>query len=304
MESGHRAEATTERKTHLATTADEGDHNRKLSSLSHSSSSSSGDPFEIVDDDADDDDNGTRKPNSGIATESPPAPVTEKAAADDETTSPGYRIPSHVFARSKSNAPMEWSTASNESLFSIHTGNMSFTREQLCWFQGDYAASSPIPMVDCSSNQPPSNQSPSNKPAEIVQPNVHDYDQSGVTESKAAETMREVIRENEDQNNQVNSPPKVCIQSASLNRGSDASGTSRQSFAFPILTENKSESLNLHAQKPSRVPSQPATPKVVQQEQSQPQPGAETPKQGNTPKANSNGIGRWFSCFPCCSYCC
>ncbi|KAJ8464767.1 hypothetical protein OPV22_027319 [Ensete ventricosum] len=32
------------------------------------------------------------------------------------------RIPSSVFDRTKSNTPMEWSVASNESLFSIHTG--------------------------------------------------------------------------------------------------------------------------------------------------------------------------------------
>ncbi|XP_060193398.1 uncharacterized protein LOC132622751 [Lycium barbarum] len=45
---------------------------------------------------------------------------------------PGYdpnRIPSSIFS-SKPNNGMEWSTASNESLFSIHMGNNSFSRDQ------------------------------------------------------------------------------------------------------------------------------------------------------------------------------
>nr|KYP52547.1 hypothetical protein KK1_025501 [Cajanus cajan] len=46
-------------------------------------------------------------------------------------SSPGYdpnRIPSSVFAN-RSTSPMEWSVASNESLFSIHLGNNSFSRD-------------------------------------------------------------------------------------------------------------------------------------------------------------------------------
>ncbi|CAN4079464.1 unnamed protein product [Withania somnifera] len=45
---------------------------------------------------------------------------------------PGYdpnRIPASIFS-SKPNNGMEWSTASNESLFSIHMGNNSFSRDQ------------------------------------------------------------------------------------------------------------------------------------------------------------------------------
>lgn len=41
------------------------------------------------------------------------------------------RIPSSVFERTKSTAPVEWSVASNESLFSIHAGNSSFSRDYL-----------------------------------------------------------------------------------------------------------------------------------------------------------------------------
>ncbi|KAI4339404.1 hypothetical protein MLD38_024351 [Melastoma candidum] len=40
------------------------------------------------------------------------------------------RIPASVFERSPSSTPAEWSIASNDSLFSIHIGNISFTRDQ------------------------------------------------------------------------------------------------------------------------------------------------------------------------------
>lgn len=61
--------------------------------------------------------------------ESPPVQVMERPP-----DASGYRIPPYVFARNKSNTlNPEWSTASNESLFSIHTGNMSFTRDQFSW---------------------------------------------------------------------------------------------------------------------------------------------------------------------------
>lgn len=60
-------------------------------------------------------------PGNDSATQSPSIQLMEEADA--------YRIPSSVFARNKSNTPMEWSTASYESLFSIH-GTMSFTRDQ------------------------------------------------------------------------------------------------------------------------------------------------------------------------------
>ncbi|XP_074314829.1 uncharacterized protein LOC141650998 [Silene latifolia] len=59
--------------------------------------------------------------------ETPPVQVMERPPSG----SAGYRIPSHVFARNKSNnRNPDWSAASNDSLFSINTGNMSFTTDQ------------------------------------------------------------------------------------------------------------------------------------------------------------------------------
>lgn len=58
--------------------------------------------------------------------QSPPVQVMEKSDPADPN-----RIPSSVFERSKSTTPMEWSVASNESLFSIHVGNSSFSKENV-----------------------------------------------------------------------------------------------------------------------------------------------------------------------------
>lgn len=102
--------------------------------------------------------------NVHLALESPPNQVMERSntatTAAATTTSP-YRIPSHVFKRSKSNTPVEWSLTSNESLFSIQMGNMSFTKEQfLLWrlddvgTPGEFSASGNL-KFNCSGPLPP-----------------------------------------------------------------------------------------------------------------------------------------------------
>ncbi|XP_074372517.1 uncharacterized protein LOC141713135 isoform X2 [Apium graveolens] len=62
-------------------------------------------------------------------TTSPPTQVMERPSESK------YRIPSSVFARSKSNTP-DWSMTSNESLFSIQMGNMSFIKDDF-WKSGE-----------------------------------------------------------------------------------------------------------------------------------------------------------------------
>lgn len=58
-------------------------------------------------------------------TQSPPIQVMDRSGEYDP-----LRIPSAIFERSKSSTPQEWSAASNESLFSIHIGNNSFSKDQ------------------------------------------------------------------------------------------------------------------------------------------------------------------------------
>jgi hypothetical protein len=66
---------------------------------------------------------------SGSGTQSPSMPATTGRPAGYDPN----RIPSSVFS-SKSTTPMEWSVASNESLFSIHIGNSSFSRDHFIMF--------------------------------------------------------------------------------------------------------------------------------------------------------------------------
>lgn len=68
---------------------------------------------------------------SPSATESPPIQVMERPSGFDPK-----RIPPSVFV-SKSPSPMEWSVASNESLFSIHIGNNSFSRDRVLKSSGE-----------------------------------------------------------------------------------------------------------------------------------------------------------------------
>ncbi|GMJ13751.1 hypothetical protein HRI_005044300 [Hibiscus trionum] len=52
--------------------------------------------------------------------------VSRPTAADGSPCQSTGRIPAQVFAPASATAQAEWSSASNESLFSIHIGNMSF----------------------------------------------------------------------------------------------------------------------------------------------------------------------------------
>lgn len=58
-------------------------------------------------------------------TVSPPIQVMDRSGGYDPS-----RIPSSVFERNMT-SPLEWSIASNESLFSLHIGNNSFSREHM-----------------------------------------------------------------------------------------------------------------------------------------------------------------------------
>lgn len=75
-------------------------------------------------------------------------PISHKSTSNDPAIQAppnqemeAYRIPASVFERNKSSTPADWSAASNESLFSIHMGNMSFAANDNQWKSGELAAS-------------------------------------------------------------------------------------------------------------------------------------------------------------------
>ncbi|XP_038880274.1 uncharacterized serine-rich protein C215.13 [Benincasa hispida] len=223
---------------------------------------------------------------SETPTQYPPTQVMERA---DDPTSPAYRIPSRVFSRTKSTAPMEWSVASNESLFSIQMGNMSFTREQLCWLGKSGELCRPgESALDVSQHL-------AMKPSDCGLKNSRPDGDIAATEARAAETMREVIRENcENQRKESSTLTESSSQSASISHQSDGS---TKSFQFPILTGEGGKSISFKGADPEKGKPQSPHPS------SNPQTPKESSSDGSPKAATNVGPKRWFSCFSCCPFC-
>ncbi|XP_056174987.1 uncharacterized protein LOC130140212 [Syzygium oleosum] len=231
--------------------------------------------------------------NDGSAKQLPPVQVMERTGDVVGSPSP-YRIPSSVFGRTKSTAPMEWSVASNESLFSIQMGNTSFTRDQIYWVGKSQELGMPgaptIPPVTMDYASPtPVNKSPN------IGFRIANTGQHQCAPSPAAQPQKD-SKESVDHSKENFPWPEVAsFHSTSPSHHSDASGASIKSFAFPILSRDAARSGSLrvgpNGMKPlssfAQARSEPQTPK--------PQP----------PKVAASGMGqaRWFSCFPCCSIC-
>ncbi|KAF5734121.1 hypothetical protein HS088_TW16G00563 [Tripterygium wilfordii] len=363
-----------------------GDHTapgKRLSSSSSASCSSSGDPFELDANKADksaprtaersnhgkhsqlasdfseddipissmppSDHPDPMNPNNGSSTQSLPTQMLQQVSDDVANATPSaYRIPPSVFARTNTNAPMEWSVTSNESLFSLHMGNMSFTRDQLLWMgksgelglagdptimygqMMDFSSNQPptpvtgksTELIDLSSNQPPStskstelidcssDQPPIRKSTEVERRNADLEARFGVTETTAAATMMEVIRENDANAPSKEKPSQAkepTTRSSSISRNSDCSGgASVRSFAFPIVTgdANKSGSLKVRSEKRKQ---QSQSPKVSSEPNQELQPQTPKPEDANKspkPKPSGNASQRkWLSCFSCCQFC-
>ncbi|PIM99181.1 hypothetical protein CDL12_27467 [Handroanthus impetiginosus] len=271
---------------------------KKLSPSSSRCSSSSPDspldsPFrhdDGNDDDEDDDDDKSissassddhRAPVFASATEAPPNQSMERSAS-------AYRIPSSVFARSKSNTPMEWSVASNESLFSIHTGNMSFTNDHFQWRSGDLG--------------PPGEASTSEQ---MFSYPVHESASTVVADMRSRElgiaeaTMKEVIKESEGQHYETS------LAEVRNSRRSQGSNTSTKSFAFSGLTgeTEKGDSMKVASSvRSSQEQTQSQSRPLMKPEQEQEPSTCPEPK---TPAAATENAAqsKWFSCFSCCTFC-
>ncbi|RZC59974.1 hypothetical protein C5167_021733 [Papaver somniferum] len=197
--------------------------------------------------------------SSGLVKQSPPIQVMGRTDNFENS----YRIPSSVFSRSKSTTPQEWSVASNESLFSIHVGNNSFSREQMAFLgkSGElvYPLTKSGELVYPPLNKSGELKSPDSKSSgELVYPHSGEFisyqtsapqdstvvksdnntlnlrEELGVTEA-AAETMKEVLRVTAEDRYKENAPTEAVRLSFSISPRSDESGTSVQSFAFPMI---------------------------------------------------------------------
>ncbi|XP_072060133.1 uncharacterized protein [Arachis hypogaea] len=261
-------------------------------------------------------------PNKGLETQNPPIQVMERpgdpAAAAAESSysysyssssfsSPSsYRVPSNAFTSNKPST--QWSTLSNESLFSIPMGNMSFTRDLSLFSKsgeldsrfigggaGDIMVNMPSSNNLALAPLPPLPQSSQPQP----QPQASRFtdmslrateQQKGwrVTEEKAAETMREVIMEESLRNENFSGVDEVPYPVTHCDSTYSNNGSTK-SFAFkPSTDKARSPSLK-HGVEEKRNQQQ----QLLEQKNIV---AKETP-----PKSNTNPSDKkWLSCFACC----
>lgn len=156
-----------------------------------------------------------------VLKESPPEQVMVRSDVSDP-----YRIPSTVF-ESRSATPMNWSVASNESLFSIHVGNSSFSRDHvyLLGRSGDLS-NFPSSLPDAYPPTPPASDPDAKKPE------MEDGVEKAVTTDAANANATGVVNDASDGHLDKDKPSVGSVRhSTSTSRQSDAS---TQSFAFPM----------------------------------------------------------------------
>ncbi|XP_073274599.1 uncharacterized protein [Primulina huaijiensis] len=218
--------------------------------------------------------------NTVSVTDAPPTQTMEH----NPTTS-SYRIPSHVFARNKSTAPTDWSVASNESLFSIQMGNMSFTNDHIFWKSGELRAgdqtSTSGQMFSYSAVQCAGSKAGADTRSREL----------GIAEA----TMKEVIRDSENQKNEKSLAQ--ATEARCVSHRSEGSRTSTKSFAFCTMTGDHDKGASIGYA---------ASLKRTSQEQSRPH--STITEEPETEPSNTTGNvatrPRWFPCVPSCwSWC-
>lgn len=157
-------------------------------------------------------------------TQSPPIQVMDRHGGFDPT-----RIPSSVFERSTPATPMEWSAASNESLFSIHVGNYSFSRDHVFKLGRSGELTKTGELIVYGPTPPPSLDSSDRKSTDILK-DVGDNDDETVNlEVKDDETLKD------DPTEEKMPPPQVsCNSSPKSSHRSDGSEASSRSFEFLV----------------------------------------------------------------------
>ncbi|KAG6757982.1 hypothetical protein POTOM_038313 [Populus tomentosa] len=166
--------------------------------------------------------------------QSPPLQVMERPGGYDP-----LRIPSSIFEKNKGTPPMDWSVASNESLFSIHVGNNSFSRDHVLLLgdlgkSGDITKSGELIMF---SPLPPREMVATDNQSSV--PDVESNKQKGGANGIADNTIKDPA---EYQNEENKTNQAVSWKSPSTSNNSYGSGDSVKSFSFPICLEER----NMH----------------------------------------------------------
>ncbi|XP_006658487.1 uncharacterized protein LOC102713009 [Oryza brachyantha] len=234
----------------------------------------------------------------------PPAAADEDgggAARSAERPDP-KRIPSSVFARSKSTTPTDWSVTSNESLFSINVGNASFSKDHLFLYgkTGELGnLNDPLP--------PLPKLSPSSSPMKGGE--VAAAAEKASTSREKAGGRGLADRNGEDSADYVHS-------------SSHRSDESTTSFAFPILTGSAKTSGSLkdsHPELARQSTAQLTHPADTRSENDNKETAVvvmEAPKveqapapavaaaAASPPPPQPPATTKWFPCCSCCPFCC
>ncbi|KAH1076192.1 hypothetical protein GLYMA_19G030300v4 [Glycine max] len=244
----------------------------------------------------------------GSVTQSPPVQFMN---------SPGYdpnRIPSSVF--NKPTSPMEWSVASNESLFSIQLGNSSFSRDYAFAFNnksGELPRTSDLPNMPATlpsvqevpakeKNVDMERQSVSSDSSSETADSIrgHDHDKTShesagsVVDLKKTENSEEIGTDEvvldkypDDHSKEAKIPNGEAKNYASVSYRSVESNMSTRSFQFPILTAEggRTSSSTVESEKQEQQPEKPQQPP--------------SPKTEKAPKKSGKSWCFCFSCSPC-----
>ena len=159
--------------------------------------------------------------HSGSGTQSPSIQLMGRPAGYDPN-----RIPSSIFS-SKSTTPMEWSVASNESLFSIHIGNSSFSRDHFIMFNnrsGEFPKTDDLIMASA----PP--------PLPRLPPSEHDKIKTADVATDAADETNNPVWKGspKDDHKGRGTPAEDVGYYNTVSYRSDESNTSTRSFHFPL----------------------------------------------------------------------
>ncbi|KAF8097593.1 hypothetical protein N665_0285s0024 [Sinapis alba] len=244
-----------------------------------------------------------RPDNNNNVDQSPPTQIMERSTNNATSTLP-YRIPQHVFESTNSTAPAEWSTLSNESLFSIHMGNNSFT--EIDYFKSGELnfplppspRTPPLPSPTQDTNQGGGGVEEEVKtPVDIGKKAAETdkaYCASKDEEQKAVASIRDVIMTNKDNNNN-----KINQLDRSVSHRSE--DFSVKSFAFPVF--GNADKGGLQGSTPQKKP------KIIslEVEGDEGLKKEEAPKPVTTKAEADRGCNRypsWLSCFPCCTTSC
>ncbi|XP_022993657.1 uncharacterized protein LOC111489581 isoform X2 [Cucurbita maxima] len=206
------------------------------------------------------------------------------------------RIPISIFSGKPSN-PMEWSTASNESLFSIHVGNNSFSRENFNFF----TKSGELMLNPNSSLNLPS------LPPLVEPPRVES--KTGITVNVSAEpvtsTGPQIPAISVHQKEPTTTPTDELRGRQSV---SNDSMNSSHSFQFPLLASEGATpktTSSVSTDSGATPQQQPVTKLQTKRQQSMKQesPEHESPSPSHeitAPSPATNSGSGWFSCFSWC----